>query len=296
MANMRFFRHYGRNAMESWFDRAQTVWVAAIPPPPPAGRPGFPSSSAASSAEAPASSSSSGGPATPTPPLPPAGRRGRSRTPTPATPAAAAKAEHGGQPGPVTRKALAELVAKAAKAARIELPGVIAQKAPPVPKTAYTAVPQPPPLQKAMPKAPKSNVWPKVVSKVPPIASPLQMQARQDVLDDRLRFVALCGLSVLDVRDDFKLTNPTSRDGRPMDLNSQGADYDWFDRYLWCVAVTSRRPLLSAIESINFLPDPNTHSGIISVDSEDVILYIRGRESWSYETTGGRAGTELTQR
>ena len=33
MANTRFFKPYGRNAMESWFDRAQTVWMADVPPP-----------------------------------------------------------------------------------------------------------------------------------------------------------------------------------------------------------------------------------------------------------------------
>ena len=131
----------------------------------------------------------------------------------------------------MTRNAPPEPVAKAAKAARIDLPGVVAHKAPPAPKTAYAAAPQPPPLQKAMPKAPSSNAWPKVVSKVPPVASPAKMQEREDVLDDRLRFIALRELSVLNVRDDFELRNPTSRDCRPMDLHSQGADYDWLDRY-----------------------------------------------------------------
>ena len=70
MANTRFFRHYGRNAVESWFDRAQSVWMAGVPPPPPTGRSGqatFPTSSAASSApraQASASSSSGGRAAT----------------------------------------------------------------------------------------------------------------------------------------------------------------------------------------------------------------------------------------
>ena len=316
MANTRFFRHYGRNAMQSWFDRAQSVWMAGVPPPPPTGRSGqasFPTSSATSSApRAQASaSSSSGGPATPIPPVPPAGRRGRSRTPTPGqsrdpasyisdadfaamregrpftTPAAAAKpAGHDGYPGPVTRKAPPEPVSKAAKAARIELPGTVPQKAPPAPKTAYALAPQPPP-QKAMPKAPGSNAWPKVVvSKVPPVASPAQMVERQDLLDDRLRYIALHGNSTLDIRDDFSLRNPTSRDGRPMDLNAQGADYDRLDRSLWCVAVASRRPLLTAADSINVLPDPNTHSGIVPVQTEDVMLCFRGWDDWTHGSYG----------
>ena len=71
-----------------------------------------------------------------------------------------------------------------------------------------------------------------------------------------------------------------------MDLNDQGTDYDWLDRSLWCVAVASRRPLLSAADSINVLPDPNTHSGIVPVQTEDVMLYIRGWEEWSHGSYG----------
>ena len=83
-----------------------------------------------------------------------------------------------------------------------------------------------------------------------------------------------------------------------MDPNSQGSDYDWLDRYLWCVAVASRRSLLSAIDAINVLPDPNTHSGIVYVQTEDVMLYFRGWEDWSYDNYGWtrryRAPTTMT--
>ena len=251
MANTRFFRHYTRNTMESWFDRAQSIWMADVPPPPPTGRSGrtpYPPAAPATSAPKAqtSASSSSGGPTVTIPPFPPAGRRGRSRTPTdtpdfaamregrPFEPSAAATkpADHDGYPGPVTRKAPPEPVAKAAKAARIELPGVVVQKAPPAPKTAKASVPQPPPQPKAMPKPTSSNVAPKVASKVPPIASPLQMQERQDLLDDRLRYIALHGQSTIDIRDDFSIRHPMSRDGGVMDPNSQGANFDWLDRYL----------------------------------------------------------------
>ena len=198
--------------------------------------------------------------------------------------AAARTAGHDGYPGPVTRKAPPEPVAKAAKAARIELPGVTVQKAPPAPKTAYALAP--PPQPKSMPKPASGNVVPKVPSKVPPVASPMQMQERQDLLDDRLRYIALHGQSTIDIRDDFSIRRPTSRDGGIMDPNSQGSDYDWLDRYSWCVAVASRRPLLSAIDAINVLPDPNTHSGIVYVQTENVMLYFRGWEDWSYDNYG----------
>ena len=146
------------------------------------------------------------------------------------TPAAAAKpAGHDRYPGPVTRKAPPEPVAKAAKAARIDLPGVVvegtasAENGKGCCAAAFTAA-------QGYAKGPGGNAWPKVVSKIPPVASPAQMQERQDLLDDRLRFIALRELSVLNVLDDFELRNPMSRDGRPMDLHSQGADYDWLDR------------------------------------------------------------------
>ena len=316
MANTRFFRHYTRNTMESWFDRAQSVWMADVPPPPPTGRsvrtsyPHAAQATSAPKAQTSASSSSGGTPAT-IPPAPPAGRRGRSRTPTPGqtrdpasyisdadfaamregrpfepSAAAAQTAGHDGYPGPATRKAPPEPVAKAAKVARIELPGVTVQKAPPAPKTAYALAP--PPQPKSMPKPSSGNIVPKVPSKVPPVASPLQMQERQDllVLDDRLRYIALHGQSTIDIRDDFSIRRPTSRDRGIMDPNSQGSDYDWLDRYLWCVAVASRRPLLSAIDAINVLPDPNTHSGIVYLQTEDVMLYFRGWEDWSYDNYG----------
>ena len=36
----------------------------------------------------------------------------------------------------------------------------------------------------------------------------------------------MTGFSVIEVRDDFRLDRPTTRDGRPMGLDSQGNDYD----------------------------------------------------------------------
>ena len=63
------------------------------------------------------------------------------------------------------------------------------------------------------------------------------------------------GFSRLDIRDDFRLDRPTSRDGRPMNHAVHGDDYDSLDRPLWCVASAAQRPLLTPIQVINTLPD-----------------------------------------
>ena len=124
-----------------------------------------------------------------------------------------------------------------------------------------------------------------VTRKAPPLSfqgsqGRTTLQARQELLDNRLRFIAYSNMSVLDVRGDFRLDRPTSRDGRLMDFSTQGDHYDWLDKYFWCVAVAAHHPLYSPIQCINRLPDPNTHSGIVEVDTTDVYFYIRGWESW----------------
>ena len=198
--------------MESWFDRAQTAWMATVPPPPegldkrlqnPEPKPQQAAVHLLHPLEG----------VVVLAPLPrtrrvtqhrisnadfAAMREGR---PFAMPGAAAGSTDHAGYPAPVTQKAPPEPVAKAAKVARIELPG-----------TGQQAVPQKAPWQKAIPNLPQSNTWPKAVPKVPPVASRL--------LDDRLRHIALRGFSELEVRDDVQISNPTSRDGQPMNLNT----------------------------------------------------------------------------
>ena len=136
-----------------------------------------------------------------------------------------------------------------------------------------------------MPKPASGNVVPKVPSKVPPVASPCKCRS------DRISSTIACATSHCAAR--ARLTSGTIFQS---DVPLRETAELWIQAHRDPITIGLTDTCgalqlllgahLSAIDAINVLPDPNTHSGIVYVQTEDVMLYFRGWEDWSYDNYG----------